>query len=110
MSRKSYPAGTFRQPIKAGDIIFIDEKAVLTIAAALSNVKSVPGSIRRTRLIVWRMDPVLKLIGIDSRHLYSSIKTTNLPAATLICIFPSFHRHAKPESDLAEQITQFCMN
>jgi hypothetical protein len=70
MSRKSSPAGTFRQPIKAGDIIFIDEKAVLTIAAALSNVKSVPGSsIRRTRVIVWCMAPVLELIGIDSSDL-----------------------------------------
>ncbi|SDA23205.1 hypothetical protein SAMN05216315_12017 [Nitrosospira sp. Nsp18] len=63
------PAGTFRQPIKTGDIIFIEEKAGLTIAAALSNVKGVPGSIRRTRFIVWRMAPVLKLIRIASRHL-----------------------------------------
>jgi hypothetical protein len=58
-----------RRPVKAGEIIFIDEKAGLTIAAALSNVKIVSGSIRRTRLIVWRMAPVLKLIRIDSRHL-----------------------------------------
>ncbi|SHL62889.1 hypothetical protein SAMN05216428_104124 [Nitrosospira sp. Nsp11] len=68
MSRKSHPAGTFRQPINAGDIIFIDEKAGLTIAAALSNVKGVPGSIRWTCFIVGRMAPVLKLIRIDFRH------------------------------------------
>jgi hypothetical protein len=40
-----------RQPVKAGEIIFIDEKAGLTIAAALSNVKGVPGGIRWRRAI-----------------------------------------------------------